>query len=170
MSERSVREILNLYNPANPLEKASTIPAAWYFDARIAQLERDSVFASNWQVVGRLDQVKEPGQFLTIDVNGEPLLVVRSDDGQLRAFYNVCRHHAAAVATESAGCAKQFRCPYHGWTYGNDGSLKGMVEFEGVCNFDRRDNGLVPIRVGSWENFVFVNLDGKSVDAKRFPG
>ncbi len=170
MSERSVREILNLYNPANPLEKASTIPAAWYFDARIAQLERDSVFASNWQVVGRLDQVKEPGQFLTIDVNGEPLLVVRSDDGQLRAFYNVCRHHAAAVATESAGCAKQFRCPYHGWTYGNDGSLKGMVEFEGVCNFDRRDNGLVPIRVGSWENFVFVNLDGKSATLSDFLG
>ena len=63
MSERSVPEILNLYNPADPLEKASTIPAPWYFDARIALLERHSVFASNWQVVGRLDQVKDPGQF-----------------------------------------------------------------------------------------------------------
>ncbi len=170
MSERSVREILNLYNSADPLEKASTIPAPWYFDARIAQLERDSVFASNWQVVGRLDQLNDPGQFFTMDVNGEPLLVVRSDDGQLRAFYNVCRHHAAAVETQSAGCAKQFRCPYHGWTYGNDGSLKGMVEFEGVCNFDRKDNGLVPIRVGTWENFVFVNLDGKSVPLSDFLG
>lgn len=170
MSERSVREVLNLYNPADPLEKASTIPAPWYFDARIAQLERDSVFASNWQVVGRLDQVKDPGQFFTIDVNREPLLVVRSDDSQLRAFYNVCRHHAAAVETQPAGCAKQFRCPYHGWTYGNDGSLKGMVEFEGVCNFDRSDNGLVPIRVDTWENFVFVNLDGKSTPLWEFLG
>jgi choline monooxygenase len=170
MSERSVREVLNLYNPGDPLEKASTIPAPWYFDARIAQLERDSVFASNWQVVGRLDQVKDSGQFFTIDVNGEPLLVVRSDDGQLRAFYNVCRHHAAAVETQSAGCAEQFRCPYHGWTYGNDGSLKGMVEFEGVCNFDRKDNGLVPIRVDTWENFVFVNLDGKSAPLGDFLG
>jgi len=170
MHERSVSDILNLYNPANPLENAWTIPAPWYFDSRIAQLERDSVFASNWQVVGHLDHVKDPGQFFTIDVNEEPLVVVRSDDGKLRAFYNVCRHHAAAVVLEAHGCAKQFRCPYHGWTYGNDGVLKGMVEFEGVCNFNRADNGLVPVRVDVWENFVFVNLDGRATPLREFLG
>jgi choline monooxygenase len=163
MNERTVRDVLNLYNPGNPLEQAYTIPAPWYFDERIAQLERNSVFASNWQVVGRVDQVNERGQFFTIDVNQEPLLVVRSDDGKLRAFFNVCRHHAAAVVPEAAGCAKQFRCPYHGWTYGNDGALKGMVEFEGVCNFERADNGLVPVRVDVWENFILLNLDGKAM-------
>ena len=170
MHERSVRDLLNLYNPANPLEKAWTIPAPWYFDERLAQLERDSVFAANWQVVGHLDQVKEPGQFFTIDVNNEPLVVVRGDDGKLRAFYNVCRHHAAAVVPEAQGCAKNFRCPYHGWTYGNDGALKGMVEFEGVCNFDRADNGLVPVCVDTWENFVLVNLDGRASSSREFLG
>jgi choline monooxygenase len=170
MHERSVRDVLSLYNPSDPLEKASTIPAPWYFDPRIAQLERDSVFATNWQVVGRLDQVKDPGQFFTIDINNEPLLLVRSDDGELRAFYNVCRHHAAAAVPESKGCAKQFRCPYHGWTYGNDGTLKGMVEFEGVCNFNRTDNGLVPLRLDVWENFLFVNLDGKAAPLPEFLG
>jgi choline monooxygenase len=170
MKEHTVRDILNLYNPADRLENASTIPAPWYFDERIAQLERDSVFASNWQVVGRFDQVRHPGQFFTIDVNGEPLLVARGEDGKLRAFYNVCRHHAAAVVPEAAGSAKQFRCPYHGWTYGNDGALKGMVEFEGVCNFDRKDNGLVPVRVDGWENFVFVNLDGQAAPLTEFLG
>ena len=170
MIERSVRDVLNLYDPADSLENAWTIPAPWYFDKRIAQLERESVFASNWQVVGRLDQVKEPGQFFTIDVNEEPLLIVRSEDGKLRVFFNVCRHHAAAVEPQAAGCAKQFRCPYHGWTYGNDGALKGMVEFEGVCNFDRKDNGLVPVRVDTWENFVFVNLDGKAAPLSDFLG
>ena len=170
MIERSVREVLNMYNPAEPLEKASTIPAPWYFDIRIAELERESVFAARWQMVGRVDQVKEPGQFFTIDVNGEPLLIARGEDGILRGFYNVCRHHAAAVVPEKAGCAKQFRCPYHGWTYGNDGSLKGMVEFEGVCDFDRKDNGLVPVRVDTWENFVFVNLDGKATSLTEFLG
>jgi choline monooxygenase len=170
MNDRSVRDVLNLYNPGNSLDKAFTIPAPWYFDTRIAQLERLSVFAANWQLVGRLDQVQQPGQFFTIDVNGEPLLIVRSDDGTLRAFFNVCRHHAAAVEPQTAGCAKQFRCPYHGWTYGNDGALKGMVEFEGVCNFDRKDNGLVPIRVGTWENFVFVNLDGNASPLTEFLG
>jgi len=168
MNERSVRDILNSYNPADALDKASTIPAPWYFDPRIAQLERETVFAANWQVVGRLDQVRQAGQFFTIDVNDEPLLIVRSDDDKLRAFYNVCRHHAAAVELQPSGCAKQFRCPYHGWTYGNDGTLKGMVEFEGVCNFDRKDNGLVPIRVDTWENFVFVNLDGKAAPLVEF--
>src|SRR5271167_3208958 len=170
MSEHSVRELLNLYNPVDSLEKAYTIPAPWYVDKRIAQLERESVFETNWQVVGRLDQVKEPGQFFTIDVNEEPLLVARGEDAKLRAFYNVCQHHAAAVVPEVAGCAKQFRCPYHGWTYGNDGALKGMVEFEGVCNFERADNGLVPVRVDTWENFVFVNLDGNAPPLKEFLG
>jgi choline monooxygenase len=170
MNERSVRDVLNLYNPGNPLEQAYTIPAPWYFDERIARLERNSVFASNWQVVGRVDQVKERGQFFTIDVNQEPLLVVRSDDGKLRAFFNVCRHHAAAVVPEAAGCAKQFRCPYHGWTYGNDGALKGMVEFEGVCNFERADNGLVPVRVDVWENFILLNLDGKAMPLADYLG
>jgi choline monooxygenase len=170
MIESSVRDVLNLYNPADSLEKAFTIPAPWYFDTRIAQLERESVFAANWQVVGRLDQVRQPGQFFTIDVNQEPLLIVRSEDGKLRGFYNVCRHHAAAVEPQATGCARQFRCPYHGWTYGNDGALKGMVEFEGVCNFERKDNGLVPVRVDTWENFVLVNLDGKAAPLNEFLG
>jgi choline monooxygenase len=170
MVDRSVREVLNLYNPGNPLERAFTIPAPWYFDERLAELERDSVFAGNWQMVGRADQVEKPGEFFTIDVNQEPLVVVRSDDGTLRAFFNVCRHHAAAVVSEGHGCAKHFRCPYHGWTYGNDGSLKGMVEFEGVCNFERADNGLVPVRVDTWENFVFVNLDGTATPLREFLG
>ena len=170
MTERSLHEILDLYDPANPLEKAWTIPAPWYFDTRIAQLERDTVFAGNWQVVGRLDQAAEPGQFFTMNINGEPLLIVRSEDRALRAFYNVCRHHAARVEPRCSGLAKQFRCPYHGWTYGNDGALRGMVEFEGVSNFERQDNGLVPIRVDLWENFVFVNLDGKAEPLAEFLG
>jgi choline monooxygenase len=137
---------------------------------RVEELERTNVLSTTWQVVGRLDQVRDKGHFFTADVAGEPIVVVRADDGPLRAFYNVCRHHAAAVVTEAQGCAKQFRCPYHGWTYGIDGSLKGMVEFDGVCNFDRAKNGLVPIRVDTWENFVFVNLDGRAAPLPNFLG
>ena len=170
MIERSLCDVLKLYNPADPLEKAFTIPAPWYFDKGIEQLERDSVFAANWQVVGRLDQVKERGQFFTMNLNGEPMIIVRSDDGELRGFYNVCRHHAAAVVPEQKGCARQFRCPYHGWTYGIDGALKGMVEFEGVCNFNRADNGLVPVHVDTWDNFIFVNLDGNARSLHEFLG
>ena len=166
----SLESILNLYNPRDPLENAWTIPAPWYFDRRIADLELASVFAGTWQVVGRLDQVREKGQFFTAAIGREPLLVARGEDGVLRAFYNVCRHHAAAVVTDPQGCAKQFRCPYHGWTYSSDGALKGLVEFEGVRDFDRAKNGLVPVRLDTWENFVFVNLDGRAAPLGTFLG
>ena len=168
--ERSILDTVNLYNPHDPLEEAWTIPAPWYFDGRIAELEKSSVFTSAWQAIGRADQVRTNGEFFTAELAGEPIVAVRGEDGQLRAFFNVCRHHAAAVVTEAQGCAKQFRCPYHGWTYGIDGALKGMVEFEGVCDFDRGKNGLVPIRVDAWENFVFVNLDGHAAPLRDFLG
>ena len=145
-------------------------PSPWYFDENIADLENAAVFGKTWQAVGRADQVQSAGQFFTADIAGEPVVVVRGEDSQLRAFYNVCRHHAAAVVTEPQGCAKQFRCPYHGWTYGIDGALKGMVEFDGVCDFDRSKNGLVPLRVDVWENFVFVNLDPNSGSLLEFLG
>src|ERR1700726_394774 len=167
---RDVRSLLGLYNPNNPLDHASTIPSPWYFDEGLAELENSAVFGKSWQAVGRAEQVQNPGQFLTADICGDPIVVVRGEDSQLRAFYNVCRHHAAAVVTEAQGCAKQFRCPYHGWTYGIDGALKGMVEFDGVCNFDRAQNGLVPIRVDDWENFVFVNLDPHAAPLRNFLG
>lgn len=167
---RDVRSLLELYNPNNPLDHAFTIPAPWYFDEGLAELENSAVFGKSWQAVGRADQVQNPGQFLTADIAGDPVVVVRGEDSHLRAFYNVCRHHAAAVVTEAQGCAKQFRCPYHGWTYGIDGALKGMVEFEGVCDFERSENGLVPVLVDTWENFVFVNLDPDAGSLRDFLG
>jgi choline monooxygenase len=156
-----VEEILASYDDKAPLSKAYTIPASWYVDPRLAELERQSVFSRTWQVVGRVEDLEKPGQFVTAIVAGEPLLAVRGNDGVLRAFYNVCRHHAAAVVTEACGQASILRCPYHGWNYGLDGSLKGMPEFDGVLGFERKDNGLVPIEVDTWEKFVFVNLESR---------
>jgi len=150
--------MLSLYDADASLEHASTIPAPWYLDARIAGLEQERVFGRNWIAVGRADQVEAAGQYFTVELAGEPLVIVRGSDGELRGFFNVCRHHAAAVMTASCGTAQHLRCPYHGWTYGLDGSLKGAPEFAGVCNFDRGANGLVPVRVAIWEQFVFVSL------------
>src|ERR1700728_1259121 len=166
----TVEQIVASYDDSAPMAEASTIPAAWYVDARIAELEREAVFSRTWQVVGRVDQVREPGQFVAATVAGEPLVVVRGNDGILRAFYNVCRHHAAAVVSEPCGQAAILHCPYHGWNYGLDGSLKGMPEFDGVRNFDRQQNGLIPVKVESWEKFVFVNLDPQALPLRDFLG
>ncbi|MFZ0319635.1 MAG: aromatic ring-hydroxylating dioxygenase subunit alpha [Candidatus Sulfotelmatobacter sp.] len=166
----SIDQILAIYDERAPLSQASTIPAAWYTDPRIAELERQNVFSRTWQLVARTDQVQSPGQFVSTTVAGEPIVVVRGNDGLLRAFYNVCRHHAAAVVTQPCGHASLLRCPYHGWNYGLDGSLKGIPEFEGVENFDRAQNGLVPVRVETWECFVFINLDNHAAPLTDFLG
>ena len=141
--DQSIQHVLSQYNDQLPLQEASTIPAPWYTDPRIAELERRAVFGANWQCVARVEQVAQPGQYIAVQVAGEPVVVVRGTDGKLRAFFNVCRHHAAAVAPEPCGSVQLFRCSYHGWSYGLDGSLKGTPDFAGVCNFDRAENGLV---------------------------
>lgn len=167
---RSLAEMLDLYNADAPLEDAYTIPAAWYLDAQMEQAEREHVFGRNWIAVGRADQVAAGGQYFTVEIAGEPLVVVRGADGALRAFYNVCRHHAAAVANSPSGTVEHLRCPYHGWTYGLDGSLRGAPEFAGVCNFDRENNGLVPARVAVWEHFVFVTLEQQAPELRECLG
>src|SRR5271157_1553728 len=166
----SLRDVVGSYNDQDPLERAFTIPAAWYVDQRIAELERQVVFGGTWQVVARADQLQQSVQFVTTEIAGEPLVVVRGADNRLRAFYNVCRHHAAAVVTDEQSPRNILRCPYHGWWFGFDGSLKGAPEFEGVCAFDRSQNGLLPVRLGTWEQFVFVNLDAKAAPLANFLG
>ncbi len=170
INEPSVRDILFSYNDRAPLAEAQTIPASWYIDDRIAELESKTVFSRTWQVVGRVDQVTKPGDYLTANVAGEPIVVVRGQEGLLRAFFNVCRHHAAAVMTEPCGHASILRCPYHGWSYGLDGALKGVPEFGGVQNFDPAKNGLVPVTVDTWESFVFVHLDPHPLPLAEFLG
>src|SRR5262250_755076 len=168
MRTQSLSEIIALYDDRAPLSEAATIPAPWYVDARIADLEIQNVFSKTWQVIGRTDQVEKAGDFITFTLAGEPIVAVRGSDGQLRAFYNVCRHHAAKVVTEPCGSAAILHCPYHGWNYGLDGSLKGMPEFDGVKNFERQENGLVPIKVETWEAFVLVNLDPEAEPLQDF--
>ena len=137
---------------------------------RCTPLERDAVFARTWQVVGRREQVAKPGAFLTADIAGEPVLVVRGEDGVLRAFFNVCRHRAAPVCTEECGTATKLRCRYHGWTYDLAGKLRGTPEFDGVQDFRKEDNGLPPVAVAEWGPFVWVHLTRTARTAGRVPG
>jgi choline monooxygenase len=168
--KESIQGIVARYDDKAALPEASTIPGPWYVDARIAELEAQTVFSKTWQMVGRVEQVERAGQFVTAGIAGEPIVVVRGNDDVLRGFYNVCRHHAAAVVTEPCGQTSILHCPYHGWNYGLDGSLKGTPEFDGVKNFERQKNGLVAVKVETWEKFVFVTLDPQALPLRQFLG
>jgi choline monooxygenase len=166
----SIRKIIEDYNPNLPLDEASTPPASWYRDARILALEQRAVFSHSWRLAGRSDQVRNPGQYITAEVAGEAILIVRGNDSVLRGFFNVCRHHAAAVMTNSEGKTENLRCPYHGWTYDLAGALIHTPEFAGVANFDRSANGLVPILAAEWQGWVFGKLEAGGLQLNDYLG
>jgi choline monooxygenase len=158
----SLRAKLDLFDATLPLDRAKTIPSVWYTDEELYDAECRAVFGGSWQMVARLDQFDRPGSFVTAVIAGEPILLVRvgeCESAQLNAFYNVCRHRAACVVSEPSGHATRFRCPYHGWTYDLTGRLIGTPEFDGVKDFERGDNGLLPISTAIWGPLVWARLD-----------
>src|SRR5215813_2261987 len=161
----SLAKIIDSYDADAPLAEAATIPSAWYTDQRIFAHERQTVFSDSWQFAARVDQLPRSGDFVTTEIAGEPIVIVRGSDNELRGFFNVCRHHAAAVMTEPEGRVSQMRCPYHGWTYSLEGELKGTPDFSGVCNFEKADHGLVPVCLQTWEQWLFVRIG----DRQRAP-
>ena len=168
--DASLAELIDRYDPDSPLSLARTIPAGWYTDPRMPVLENRTAFSRSWQMVGRASQVREPGEYFTAVVGAEPVVVVRGADRVLRGFFNVCRHHAAAVLTQVAGCVRALRCPYHGWTYTLEGALLGTPEWAGVDGFDRAANGLAPVECATWEDWVFVKLERGGLPLESFLG
>jgi glycine betaine catabolism A len=152
---------------AVPLE--ASLPRASYVDQDEFIRERELVLFPSWFCVGRADSVASPGDYLTADVAGESIIVVRTRDGSLGAFYNVCRHRGSrlvppgtgepAPEPRRTGCfAGSIRCPYHGWTYGLDGTLRAAPFLPEVRAY-RTLLGLHPVDVAEWGGFVFARLE-----------
>lgn len=140
------------------LARASTLPAFAYTDPAILAAERERIFARTWQPIARLEDVEVPGTFATGEIDGKPIVVTRDADGELHAFYNVCRHRAGPVAI-GKGARRALTCRYHGWTYGLDGRLVTTPELGDLEGFDRTCHGLRPVRVDTFGPFVFTCLD-----------
>lgn len=146
------------FTPTGDLASAETLPAHWYTDPRMLELEKQRIFYKTWQPVGRVDQVLRAGDYFSCEVVGQPLVITRGMDGNLRGFYNVCMHRAGPVAL-GQGNRKSLQCKYHGWTYDLEGKLTRAPEFEGVQNWAKESVCLAPIKVEAWGPWVFVNLD-----------
>jgi choline monooxygenase len=140
------------------LARAETLPSAYYADPAVLEREQRDVFGRSWQLVGRAEQLAAPGSYFTATVGGEPLVVVRGKDGEVRALSNVCRHRAGPVAC-GEGKRPAFVCGYHGWSYALDGRLLATPEFDGVEEFDRASVRLPGYRVETLGPLVFVCLD-----------
>lgn len=142
-----------------PAPLPSTLPGRDYHAPEIFELERERIFHARWVCVGREEQVADPGDFLVRDVIDESVLVVRNRSGDLRAFYNVCRHRGSRLCDAARGNFGRFiLCPYHAWSYTLDGRLNATPHVGDVTGFDRDDYPLHPIALDTWEGFVFVNL------------
>ena len=138
-----------------------SLPAWTYRDPEFFALERDRIFASSWQIVCHQSDVANPGDWHTLEILGESVIVVRDADGELRAFANVCRHRGSRLVDGNNGCAHKFVCPYHAWTYELDGTLVGVPDSASYPGLDRALHGLATVDLESWRGFVFVRLAGK---------
>jgi choline monooxygenase len=130
-------------------------PWAWYLDPDVLGLERARIFRSAWHYVGHAGRVGQPSSYFACDTGGLPALVVRDQEGELRAFLNVCRHRGAVIAA-GEGRRETLQCPYHAWTYGLDGRLRSAPRSDEAELGDIR---LLPLRLETWGPFLFVNAD-----------
>lgn len=144
------------------LTEATTLPAVAYADPAFHGFERQCIFARSWQRVGRVDQLCETGDHVVAEVAGKPIIVVRGSDGNLRGFFNVCRHRAGPLALEN-GNARQLRCHYHGWTYTLEGQLRSAHEMEEAKDFNPACIHLEPVAVAEWEGLVFAAVEQPAV-------
>lgn len=144
-------------NVYKPVEQAETLPAWCYTSDEFHQAEIDNLFMKTWNFFGHVDQVKNPGDYITLDYVGVPIIIVRGRDNVIRAFANNCRHRGAPVAS-GEGNKLMFTCPYHSWTYDLTGRLRGCPGMERTEGFDKEKNGLIPLNLDIYGNFIFINF------------
>ncbi len=153
-----------------PLATAMALPARYYAGDAAAIRDQRAVFARSWQLAAHIAQLDAVGDHVVTEIGGVPLLIVRGDDGELRALHNVCRHRAGPLATCDGRGAKRLRCQYHGWTYALDGRLQSAPEMGSATDFEVSAIRLPQARLALWRGFVFVALDDAPPLADVFAG
>jgi glycine betaine catabolism A len=137
----------------------TTLPGRYFYDPEIYAREQERLFSQMWTCVGRADALPAAGDFKTVELAGESVLVVRGRDGELRAFLNVCRHRGARLCLEPCGnTGAAIQCMYHAWSYALDGRLIGAPNIARDESLDRETLGLVPVHLDIWEGLIWLSL------------
>ncbi|RIK42566.1 MAG: (2Fe-2S)-binding protein [Chloroflexi bacterium] len=140
------------------LLQAETLPPRVYHDQEVFDWEIEAWFRQEWLFVGREEDLPETGSFFRVDAFGENIVVVRGNDGVIRAFYNVCRHRGSTIIEEDAGRIVRFQCPYHAWIYDLTGKLRPPMHTDTLENFSCEAFSLIPVHVGTWAGHIFISL------------
>ena len=150
--------IASLDASVTDVANASTLPPELYTSAEVLEFETEALYMKEWVCVGRAERIPEVGDWFTVTITDEPIIVARNKDGEVRAMSAVCQHRAMQVC-EGEGNNTTFKCPYHHWNYGLDGRLLGAPAMERTEAFSKADFGLPQLQVEEWQGFVFVNFD-----------
>ncbi|MEO3389242.1 aromatic ring-hydroxylating dioxygenase subunit alpha [Mesorhizobium sp. CAU 1741] len=135
------------------------LPGWSYHSQALLELEKEHVFRTHWQIVGHVSDVPDAGDYLTLDMVGERALVLRGKDGVVRGFHNLCRHRGSrVVADERGSCKNALVCPFHGWVYNLDGTLRGAARPRTFPDLDKAEFGLKPLDLEIWMGFIFVRF------------
>ena len=153
---KALEEIRNL-----DADQAKTLPPAYYTSEEFFELEKEEIFRKEWICLGRVDEIPLAGDYFTTELIDEPLIVVRGQDRKVRVLSNVCRHRSSVVL-EGVGNRKNFVCPYHAWTYANDGQLLRAPYMDKVKGFQVKNCRLPEFASEVWHGFLYVNFDGKA--------
>ena len=137
---------------------AKSLSQRYFISPEIFSEEQKKIFSRQWVLVGHQSQIAQAGDYLTAEVAGESLIIVRDKRGAIHGFYNVCRHRGSRLIEKRHGQSAAIQCPYHAWTYALDGRLIGAPHMDEVPDFDKADYSLHAVNIAAWEGFIFVNL------------
>lgn len=152
---------LQSWLPRSLHREALSLPAEMYFSPDIYRLEQQHIFGKYWCYVGHISQLPEPGSYFTIDLAEQPLIILKTKSGKLRAFFNICTHRAGPLAIGSGKC-NHLTCLYHAWSFDLDGNLRGIPDMDAAEDFNPLEYGLTPLQIDTWGPFIFVNLDANA--------
>jgi Rieske 2Fe-2S family protein len=139
--------------------RAKSLPQRYFISPEVFAQEKERIFSRQWVLVGHQSAIAQPGDYFIPEVANESLIVVRDKRGEIRGFYNVCRHRGSRLIESRNGqLSAAIQCPYHAWTYGLDGRLIGAPHMDDVPGFDKSDYPLHRVNLGLWEGFIFVDL------------
>ena len=155
--------VLKSLNEASqtPFEKAIPIPSAVNHSIKFYNFEQDKIFNQEWICIGRCDEIPAPGDYLTHEIAGTPVLAVRQESGEIIGFVNACAHRFTCLVKDRSGHAFAFTCPNHAWTYGIDGQLNHAPFMDSKPGFDPKQNNLEALHTESWEGFLYITLSKK---------